>query len=723
MVNSELSETSYIIQSGVTTYPIGFEYHFNENNSPQLLVKIGESVAIINEDFQLSADESEIILIPTEEEAKAQTSPSDTRWMDRIVDKKLLITRDIPFVQTSDYSVGRINPEQIEYDFDRAVMRDQMLEGEISHVQGELDLSNSRIDVVRAEHARDMAEVDIELSTKATKTELEIVKNTLNSHASELTTLSENQASLGDRVSGAEEKIPGDASATNQLATKADLASLNLAAYVKKSGDTMTGDLMFDEVAGGDTIVFQDSYKNVNTGSTDSVIKHISSHHQTQGLIFSETKNGTVDMQFSMSADGFFMPHGNRLLGGASYPWENIYAKKLNNGADIAVPTEGGTLARIEDVDGCVKKSGDTMTGFLTFEHPGFENPMKHVLHGGHGFSIEYYYNNEQYPRETWNFTGAGFFASTTTGVKPYLGISDYPWDNVYAKKLNNGADIAIPTDGGTLARIEDINTAVANKQDKLTAGENITIVDNVISAIDSSGITEVVHDDTLAGSGTTDSPLGLAETIKSEIAGKQKQLHPGTNVFINSTNPDYDIISVQNMVSSLNGLSGALSLQAGDGIVIDGLKISATGSGGASYTAGDGIDITNDTISVDSSVVKNNAVASNLENAIILGEGATGTHGGTAVGAQSHAGQYALALGKGADASGTSCVAIGPSAKAYSTRTYQIGPGTNSDSNTLQFLGYKLVDADGNVPLERLTYVTNQIGDISTALTAILGE
>lgn len=134
-----------------------------------------------------------------------------------------------------------------------------------------------------------------------------------------------------------------------------------------------------------------------------------------------------------------------------------------------------------------------------------------------------------------------------------------------------------------TKADLKDINTAVATKQDKLTAGENITIVDNVISATGGGGggITEVAHDDTLAGNGTTDSPLGLAETIKSEIAGKQKQLHPGTNVFINSVNPDYDIISVPNMVSSLNGLSGALSLQAGDGIAIDGLKISATGGGG----------------------------------------------------------------------------------------------------------------------------------------------
>lgn len=334
MVNSELSEKSYIIQAGVTEYPIGFEYHFNENNSPQFIVKIGESVAIINVDFQLSSDGSKIILIPTEE----------PNWMDKIVGKELLITRDIPLVQTSDYSVGRINPEQIEYDFDNAVMRDQMLEDEISYVQRKLDASNSRIDVVREEHARDMAEVDRELSTKATKTELGIVKNTLNSHASELTTLSENQTALGNRVSGVEEKIPGDASATNQLVAK----------------DTL-----------------------------------------------------------------------------------NDY----------------------------VKKSGDTMTGFLTFEHTDIGNPMKHVLHGGHSFSIECYYNNEQNYQEALNFSGAGLFATSTKAeIKPYLGHTDAPWYNVYAQKLNNGADIAIPTEGGTLARVEDINAAVGDISTALTA-------------------------------------------------------------------------------------------------------------------------------------------------------------------------------------------------------------------------------------------------------------
>ena len=56
-----------------------------------------------------------------------------------------------------------------------------------------------------------------------------------------------------------------------------------------------------------------------------------------------------------------------------------------------------------------------------------------------------------------------------------------------------------------------------------------------------------------------------------------------------------------------------------------------------------------------------------------------------------------------------------------------QLGYGTNNDANTFKVANnngnFEMMDAAGNVPLERLTYVTNQIGNISTALTAILGE
>ena len=37
-------------------------------------------------------------------------------------------------------------------------------------------------------------------------------------------------------------------------------------------------------------------------------------------------------------------------LGSGEHKWKTVYATTLNNGADLALPTEGGTLARLEDI-------------------------------------------------------------------------------------------------------------------------------------------------------------------------------------------------------------------------------------------------------------------------------------------------------------------------------------------------------------------------------------
>ena len=39
-------------------------------------------------------------------------------------------------------------------------------------------------------------------------------------------------------------------------------------------------------------------------------------------------------------------------VGSSSKKWKTVYSTMLNNGADIAIPTEGGTLARLEDLEG-----------------------------------------------------------------------------------------------------------------------------------------------------------------------------------------------------------------------------------------------------------------------------------------------------------------------------------------------------------------------------------
>ena len=89
--------------------------------------------------------------------------------------------------------------------------------------------------------------------------------------------------------------------------------------------------------------------------------------------------------------------------------------------------------------------------------------------------------------------------------------------------------------------------------------------------------------------------------------------------------------------------------------------------------------------------------------------------------------GLRSVALGDESSTDGQRAIAIGSLAHAQANRSIQLGRGSNPDDDTFKVANgngnFEMMDANGNVPLERLTYVTNQIGDISTALTAILGE
>lgn len=107
------------------------------------------------------------------------------------------------------------------------------------------------------------------------------------------------------------------------------------------------------------------------------------------------------------------------------------------------------------------------------------------------------------------------------------------------------------------------------------------------------------------------------------------------------------------------------------------------------------------------------------------------GQGGSVAVGQGSVAKNYSVSLGDSCSAAGMRSLAIGNQAIATANAAVMINltttKGTNNNPNTVRIRNqngdFEVMDADGNVPLERLTYVTNQIGDISSALTAILGE
>ena len=71
--------------------------------------------------------------------------------------------------------------------------------------------------------------------------------------------------------------------------------------------------------------------------------------------------------------------------------------------------------------------------------------------------------------------------------------------------------------------------------------------------------------------------------------------------------------------VSSIGGVDGDILL--GSGLTINDHTLSATG-GGSSYTAGEGIDITSDVISIDDTVVAKKTDFKTINSQSIIGEG-----------------------------------------------------------------------------------------------------
>lgn len=131
MITNTTAKSTYVIIEDVVEYPIGFSFNYNPDGTPQLKVyinKLSETPLVYSTDYTISQDGLSIVLHDGYE-----------------VGDRIDIIRDIPLVQLSDYNIGRIDPEQIENDFDEAVMRDQALKADIMFL-GEVPLDHeSRI--------------------------------------------------------------------------------------------------------------------------------------------------------------------------------------------------------------------------------------------------------------------------------------------------------------------------------------------------------------------------------------------------------------------------------------------------------------------------------------------------------------------------------------------------------------------------------------------------
>ncbi len=180
----------------------------------------------------------------------------------------------------------------------------------------------------------------------------------LNNHASELTTLRGNQASLGDQVSGIEEKIPESASATNPLITKQQLLDEEM--DIRDDYNELVSELQTQITAQAGAIAGLEN---------DKLDRNLDPLNAGKYLIVG--KDGNVELTASGGGGGGIgsVAHDETLVGNGSEEFPLGLAKAIRDEiADKAPKETVEALTQILNgiIGDYVKKSGDTMSGGLT---------------------------------------------------------------------------------------------------------------------------------------------------------------------------------------------------------------------------------------------------------------------------------------------------------------------------------------------------------------------
>lgn len=146
----------------------------------------------------------------------------------------------------------------------------------------------------------------------------------------------------------------------------ADIAAMKTGKQDKLTagtGITIDGNTISASGGGGDYLPLSGGEMSgpIAFSGTDYSIKYDASKYGL--VIFTNATRGFV---FSNSGYGtFYSTSYNADIGQANNKWRRVYARIINNGADLVVPTTGGTLARIEDIDAVVGDISTALTAIL----------------------------------------------------------------------------------------------------------------------------------------------------------------------------------------------------------------------------------------------------------------------------------------------------------------------------------------------------------------------
>jgi hypothetical protein len=163
----------------------------------------------------------------------------------------------------------------------------------------------------------------------------------------------DNQANFAKAV--AEElSTKADKNELAQFATKSEIPQIDTGAFVAKTGDKMSGDLIIaSENSNSVNLIIYRKSGQYNIGGFIS--------DNGQGLTFGTCRGAdSLNPLYGMSNGPTigFAPKVNNMfcLGNSICKWTGVYASRLNNGADIEIPNKVGTLALVSDIEEILKQ-------------------------------------------------------------------------------------------------------------------------------------------------------------------------------------------------------------------------------------------------------------------------------------------------------------------------------------------------------------------------------
>ena len=430
MINSEKAKSQYVT-AGVNGFAIGFEYGLDDLGNPEIAVTLNGIPLQFGTGYTLSLDKKSIFLV-------------DGAGRGNI----LIIERDIDFVQDSDYQLGRIDPEQIEGDFDLSVMRDQQIRQELVDYKNVTDSALEDISEQLVEHqdsidtlTQNVSDLETNKADKSSVYTKGETDDKLAVKADRADTYTKSDVDTKLTAKADKEAVYTKTETDSKLATKADASTV----YTKTDVD----DKLATKADKATTLA--------GYGITDAYTKE-----ETDAKVSSVYRfKGSVATYSALPTSGQAVGDvWNVEDTGANYAWTGDAWDKLSETIDLTsyltkadATATYATITSVEEVseglDEKLDKSGGVMTGNLTFVND--QGVRCGFISSSNFLYIQF--NNAL----AWSFS-RNAIVPVVGMAPPVIGNSSSKIKTVYTEQIANGSNkIDIPTTGGTLALLSDI--------------------------------------------------------------------------------------------------------------------------------------------------------------------------------------------------------------------------------------------------------------------------